>query len=130
MLAFERSQGRQSFYHILPKPLRIGLTFVIVLVGWVFFRTSDLHRAAAYLASMFGLSHAHPGADLLSGILYKPYYLLSFASAGVVVWAGQQTWDWTQRMTLPKTLACFALGWLALAIMVTQEYNPFIYFIF
>jgi len=130
MLAFERSQGRQSFYHILPKPLRIGLTFVIVLVGWVFFRASDLHRATAYLASMFGLSHAHPGADLLSGILYKPYYLLSFASAGVVVWAGQQTWDWTQRMTLPKTLACFALGWLALAIMATQEYNPFIYFIF
>jgi len=25
---------------------------------------------------------------------------------------------------------CCGLGWLALAVMATQEYNPFIYFIF
>ena len=42
----------------------------------------------------------------------------------------QKTWEWTQRMTLPKTALCFALGWLALVILATQEYNPFIYFIF
>jgi hypothetical protein len=33
-------------------------------------------------------------------------------------------------MTLPKTAICFALGWLALVVLATQEYNPFIYFIF
>src|SRR5205807_999676 len=130
MLAFERSQGREGFYHNLPKPLRIAITFLIVLLGWVFFRASDLPRALAYLASMFGLGHAQPGAVLLSGILYKPYYLLSLGIAALVVWAGKQTWDWTQRMTIPKTAVCFALGWLALVVLATQEYNPFIYFIF
>jgi alginate O-acetyltransferase complex protein AlgI len=103
---------------------------MIVLIGWVFFRASDLTRAAAYLASMFGLGHAEPGSALLSGVLYKPYYLFSLTLAAVVVWAGKQTWDWTQRMTLPKTAVCFALGWLALIVLATQEYNPFIYFIF
>ncbi len=130
MLAFERSQGREGFYHNLPRALRIAITFVIVLLGWVFFRASDLHRAGAYLASMFGLQHAAPGAALISGIVYQPYYLLSLGTAAVVVWLGRQTWDWTQIMTLPKTAVCFALGWVALAVLATQEYNPFIYFIF
>ena len=79
---------------------------------------------------MFGFGHAQPGATLLSGILYKPYYLLSIGIAALVVWAGKQTWDWTQQMTLPKTALCFGLGWLALVVLATQEYNPFIYFIF
>jgi alginate O-acetyltransferase complex protein AlgI len=79
---------------------------------------------------MFGLGHAQPGAALLSGIIYKPYYLLSICIAALVVWAGKQTWDWTQRMTLPKTAICFGLGSLALVVLATQEYNPFIYFIF
>jgi alginate O-acetyltransferase complex protein AlgI len=130
MLAFERSQGREGFYHNLPRPFRIALTFLIVLLGWVFFRAADLPHALAYLASMFGLGHAQPGAALLSGILYKPYYLISIAIAALVVWAGKQTWDWTQRMTIPKTATCFALGALALVVLATQEYNPFIYFIF
>jgi len=130
MLAFERSQGRESFYHNLPKPLRIGLTFVIVLLGWVFFRASNLRRAIEYLGAMFGLGHSLPAAALISGIIYKPYYVLSMAIAAITVWLGIQTWDWTQKMTLPKTAACFALGWLALIVLATQEYNPFIYFIF
>jgi alginate O-acetyltransferase complex protein AlgI len=45
MLAFERSQGRESLYHNLPRVLRIILTFVIVLLSWVFFepRTCTRH---------------------------------------------------------------------------------------
>ncbi|MGZ5004177.1 MAG: MBOAT family O-acyltransferase, partial [Chthoniobacterales bacterium] len=130
MLAFERSQGREGFYHNLPKPLRIVITFAIVLLGWVFFRASDLPRAGAYLASMFGLHRATASASLLSGIIYQPYYLLSLGLAAFVIWAGRQTWDWTQQLTLPKTAVCFGLGWLALVVLATQEYNPFIYFIF
>ena len=79
---------------------------------------------------MFGLRHAQPAADLISGIVYKPYYLISIAIAAIVVWAGRQTWDFTQQLTWPKAAVCCGLAWLALAVMATQEYNPFIYFIF
>jgi alginate O-acetyltransferase complex protein AlgI len=130
MLAFERSQGRQSFYHNLPRQLRVALTFLIVVIAWVFFRAPNLGRAAAYLGSMFGLNHVTPAADLISGIVYKPYYLISMAVAAIIVWFGTQTWDWSQRMTWPKAFACCGLLWAALAVMATQEYNPFIYFIF
>ncbi len=74
--------------------------------------------------------HAAPPADLIAGIVYQPYYLLSIALAAVVVWAGRQTWDWTQRLSMPKVAVCFSLAWLALVVLAVQEYNPFIYFIF
>jgi alginate O-acetyltransferase complex protein AlgI len=100
------------------------------LVGWVFFRAADLQQAVTYLLSMFGFGNAGPNAILLRGILYKPYYLLSIATAALIVWAGTQSWDWTQRMTPTKTAISFAVGWIALAVLTAQESNPFIYFVF
>jgi alginate O-acetyltransferase complex protein AlgI len=130
MLAFERSQGRESFYQKLPKSVRVALTFLIVLLGWIFFRASTLPRAVGYLASMLGLGPSPRGAALLSGIVYQPYYLLTIAVAALVVWTGPQTWDWTHRLTVPKVAACFALAWLSLTVLAAQAFNPFIYFIF
>jgi len=130
MLAFERSQGRKGVYHNLPKLVRIALTFVIVTIGWVFFRGGTLRGAVQYLGAMFHLHQPFPNASLIGGLIYKPYYILSILIAGIVVWFGRQTWDWSQEMTWPKTATCFALGWIALIVLATQEYNPFIYFIF
>ena len=79
---------------------------------------------------MFGVGEVQRGSSLIAGLIYKPYYVLSLTIAAVVVWTGKQTWDWTQQLTLPKAAACCALGWLALVTLATQEYNPFIYFIF
>ena len=70
------------------------------------------------------------GAGLIGGLIYQPYYLLSVLLAGVVAWAGVQTWDWTRRLTAPKGAFIFALFWVSLLVMATQAYNPFIYFIF
>jgi alginate O-acetyltransferase complex protein AlgI len=100
------------------------------MLGWVFFRAADLPRALGYLADMFGARALPDGARLISGVLFQPYLLLALALAALVVWAGRQTWDWTQRLTLGKAVLCIALGWLALVVLATQEYNPFIYFIF
>jgi len=130
MLAFERAQGKESLYRRLPRPIRIGITFFIVLITWVFFRASDLPAAVAYLKCMFGLGAPQDGAGLLGPILYNPYCALSFLIAGLVVWAGSQTWDWTKRLTWTKGAICLALFWLALTVLTTQAYNPFIYFIF
>jgi alginate O-acetyltransferase complex protein AlgI len=133
-LALERRLGKESFYRALPRPLRVAATFTIVLVGWVFFRARDLPAALAYLGTMFGGASLgggpQPGAALLAGVLYQPYYLLSLALAAVIAFAGPQTWDWSRRLSWPRGLAALGLLWLALAAMASQGYNPFIYFIF
>jgi alginate O-acetyltransferase complex protein AlgI len=130
MLALERLQGKDSLYRRLPGPARMAVTFVTVIFAWVFFRAADLPGAWAYIRSMLGLGAGQPGADLLSGLLYQPYYLFSLAVAAVIVWGAPQTWDFTRRMSWVKVGVVVGAMALALLALTTQSYNPFIYFIF
>lgn len=58
------------------------------------------------------------------------YHLIMFAVCGLVVWGCKQTWDHAQRITLLKVAGLTALFAWAVAVMWTQSYNPFIYFVF
>jgi alginate O-acetyltransferase complex protein AlgI len=130
LLAAERMQGSRPTWWRLPAPIRVAATFAVVLVTWVFFRAPDLSSAARYLASMAGAGAPHDGAALLAGIIYQPYYLLTFAAACIVTWTCPQTWDWSRTLTAPKAAAAAAAFVLAAAMLATQAFNPFIYFIF
>ncbi len=130
LLAAERIRGKASFYERLPRAARIGATFLLVSIGWVFFRARDLGDAFRYLGSMVGLSTAEPPALLLSGLIYQPYYLATVAIAAAVAFTAPQTWDWTRRLPLWKALVAIGLLWLSLIMLETQAFNPFIYFIF
>jgi alginate O-acetyltransferase complex protein AlgI len=130
LIVLERFRGRRSFYHRLPGPVRVGWTFLLVLVAWVFFRAPNLPSALAYLGQMAGVGAVDPGAGLISGVVYQPYYLGTFVLAALIVWGCPQTWDWTRRLTAPKAATVVALFVLAAVVLTTQAYNPFIYFIF
>ncbi|MBA2304839.1 MAG: MBOAT family protein, partial [Acidobacteria bacterium] len=67
LLAFERATG--GWGTRWPAPLRISVTFVIVLITWVFFRAADVPTAIRYLGDMAGLGTPHGGASLLAGII-------------------------------------------------------------
>jgi alginate O-acetyltransferase complex protein AlgI len=79
---------------------------------------------------MFGLGSAQAGADLLAGIMYQPYYVGVFALAAVVVWVAPQTWDFSRSITPVKAAITVTVMWLSMALLFTQSFNPFIYFIF
>ncbi len=130
MLGFERLQGKDSWYRRFRPPLKVALTFVILLFTWVFFRAKDLSAALNYCQTMLGFGARQDGSDLLAGLIYQPYYLLSFALAALVVWRCPQTWDFTREIRWPKAVYCLLVLLLALAVMETQAFNPFIYFIF
>ncbi|HSL82153.1 MAG TPA: MBOAT family protein, partial [Thermoanaerobaculia bacterium] len=129
-LAFERVLGKRPAYARLPRPLRVAITFLVVLVGWVFFRAPDLPAAGRYLAAMAGIGEPGPAAALLSGVLYRPHDLLAVGLAAAIAFAAPQTWDWTRRLAWWKGAACVLLLWLALVVLETEGYSPFIYFIF
>ena len=64
-------------------------------------------------ATCWRSARRRPGAGLLAGIVYGPYYLGTFLLAGVIVWTAPQTWDWTRTLTLPKAAAtsrCWSLA--------------------
>jgi alginate O-acetyltransferase complex protein AlgI len=130
MLVMERAQGKHALYHRMPKPFRVAVTFFIVLIAWVFFRTPDLAAAWSFLGSLFGLAAVQAGAGLLGGILYHPYYWGTFGLAAVIVWSCPQTWDWTRTVPPWKAVPIALALLVSLAVLMTQSYNPFIYFIF
>jgi alginate O-acetyltransferase complex protein AlgI len=130
LLVFERLGKKVRWYGRVPPPLRVAVTFSVLLVTWVFFRAPDLPQALRYLGDMLALDAPQEGAGLLAGIVYQPYYLGTVLLAGTVAWAGPQTWDWTRTLTWPKAGAIAALLAVAVAVLSTQAYNPFIYFIF
>ena len=83
-----------------------------------------------YLRCMLGIGPDGENTELLGGIIYQPYYLLTFVIAAGITWGMPQTWDWTRVLTWRKALLVILLLALALAALATQSYNPFIYFIF
>ena len=130
MLAVERLQGKDSAYRGLPGPVRMGVTFVIILFTWVFFRAPDLSSALEFCGAMLGIGTPQAGAGLLAGIVYKPYYLFLMLAAAGVTWLMPQTWDFTRRVTWPKIALVAGLTLISVISLTTQSFNPFIYFIF
>jgi len=130
MLAAERFHGKHGPFHRLPRPVQVGFTFLIVVVAWVFFRAKTLPAAIEYCRCLAGFGQATDGAGLIAGIIFQPYYIGSFLLAAAVAWGAPQTWDWTRSLNLRKAVLLVALFWLAVVVMTTQSYNPFIYYIF
>ena len=130
MLGAERLAGRTNFYQGLPSICRIGLTFIIVLFTWVFFRAPDLDSSIAYCASMLGLAATHDGSSLIAGIIYTPYLVGTVLCAAAIAWYGTQTWNFTRSITLPKAIVIGTLTATALILLAGTSYHPFIYFIF
>ena len=130
LLGVERAQGKDSLYRRLPAAVRVAITFLIVCIAWVFFRAADLPDALAYLGSMFGVTSPGEAAPLISALLYKPYYLATFAMAAAITWGAPQTWDWTRSLPVWKIALIMVLFAGSILVLATQSYNPFIYFIF
>ena len=128
-LAMERLMGKKSFYAGLPKLCRTAITFAVVCLAWVFFRAVDLPAAGHFLGNLFGAGDSQ-SSGLLMGLIGQPYYVLSFAVAALAVWTMPQSWDITRRMTWPKVAWCCVVLVVALVLLFSQSYNPFIYFIF
>ena len=129
-LALERAMGKRGPWSALPRPLRVALTFLVVTIGWVFFRAADLPAAGRYLAAMVGAADPGAAAALVPALIYDRYHLLVLILAAGIAFAAPQTWEWSRRLTWPKGLAALGLLLLALVAMASQGYNPFIYFIF
>ncbi len=130
LLAFERWFGKRSLYAGMPRPFRVGITFVLVLFAWVLFRAPNLGDALLFFGSMFGLAGGQGGSILLSAELYTQGNLIIMALCTLLAFQPRQAFDLSARITLPKAIALVLLFVLSLATMFVQAFNPFLYFQF
>ena len=131
LLIVERAAGGpERFWRFVPGPLRVASTFLLVTLAWVPFRAPDLATALDYYARLFSVSPGGASAAIVSAIVATPYLIGTFLIAGAVVWLAPQSWTWTRELGLGKGLASLTLLVLAVVALATQEFNPFLYFMF
>lgn len=129
LLAFERALGKRTVYKGFPKSFRVAITFMLVLVSWVFFRSPSLSDATAYLGCMFGFSGQNPSL-LLSSEMYSLYSLFISLLCALISFQPIEVGDWVETLTFWKAASLAPLFLYCIAAMFTQSFNPFLYFQF
>jgi alginate O-acetyltransferase complex protein AlgI len=130
MLAFERFMGKNSAYSLMPRPARVGLTFLIVCLAWVFFRADSFTQAHTYLTCLAGLHPVTTGQSLAMFPVYTPYHAMIFLVAAVLTWCAPNSWVVSRQITPAVAAMAAVLLLLSIMLMWTQTENPFIYFQF
>jgi alginate O-acetyltransferase complex protein AlgI len=131
LLCYERWLGKKNLYSHMPRPLSIGITFVLMLFSWVLFRADNLTAALHYFGAMFGMHAGSGTAALLAADIYTPLSLLVIGLSAILVFQPVQAHDWSHQ---PQTW--FRFSWLtplfvfSLMVMFSQSFNPFLYFQF
>ena len=127
LLALERARGGQALYAGLPRPLRVGFTFGLVLLSWAIFRAVDLNGLQAIYGGMFGLH----GTGEVIGLQHYNWraYLMVLLGLGIV-FTLPSSWVLVRRFHPGVMAAAIGLFLLAIAQRLATDYSPFIYFQF
>jgi alginate O-acetyltransferase complex protein AlgI len=130
LLAFERWFGKRTLYTGLPYSGRVAVTFVLVLISWVLFRSPTFPHALSYLGSMFGMTSAGTASLLLAAEIYTPYSLLILGLCAFLSFQRLEVYDWVEGLNWSRSVVLVPLFVLAVMAMFTQTFNPFLYFQF
>ena len=130
----------------LPHPARHAYTLLVVMAGWVFFRTENMGEAMQFFSALAGQSVASGDAHALSqyldvkvaflvilgAVLATPLSakinaaLIGAARNGDLVFAGPKA----AAYSLGNVVVLVSLFLLVLTAIASNAYNPFIYFRF
>lgn len=108
----------------LPKLVQQAITFLLVVVGWVFFRSTDLSMASSLLQKMAWLDGGDGSARL--GMLLVP----AIGIAAVIAHTGRNTFEMSHQWRRQAVVGWSVLWIAALARIVAASPSPFLYFQF
>ncbi len=124
------------------RPLQHGYTLLVVMVGWVFFRSETLPQALDYLAVLAGMGNgvASHWGRILQHETWLVLVVGSLAALPVAVrlanWRDaqkdRQQWGFRKELALESAIGiglCLLLAASAMRL-AAGTYNPFIYFRF
>lgn len=113
----------------------IIITFIISLVGWVFFRAENMAMAGDYLGRMFAFDFS-----MDNHLFEKKFYVLLFVGAFFAFWGGFkniESWQFQlfregkpMKVILPMFVISIVLFIVCVSAITSSGFNPFIYFRF
>jgi alginate O-acetyltransferase complex protein AlgI len=141
LISIEKLLGPDRLRRI-PRPLGVALTFGLVALGWVLFRSGTLRRAGGFYLLLFGLLPNGAGlASFPEIIADRALWLVSAIAIPCALAPALRLDRFLPRdpenpdtLPLPVLLARFALGLVILVVAASElcasNFNPFIYFQF
>jgi alginate O-acetyltransferase complex protein AlgI len=105
----------------LPRGVAVAVTFLLVTLGWVFFRMTGMDETLSVFAALFGL---HGGGEALTARAYVP-----IAIAALLMWGLPEERTWRlERFGYPRIAAVAAL--LVVSLFWINQSRVFLYFRF
>lgn len=127
LLAMERRLGKAAPYAMLPRPLQVLGTFVLVLFGWTLFRAHGMAGLVAIGGGMLGVHGAGgPLAAPLHGVLAYGALALGLC----IAFAMPRSDLLVQRFRPAVMLGVAAAFLLAVSHLFAGSHSPFLYFRF
>jgi len=117
----------QSVLHKVPTVFRWVFTMLLVMIGWVFFASSDLNAAVIYLRGLF---HTAENANIPSLLGWIPLFVIGSIAATPFFAKLWKRWDGTNAAAISETVLCLFALVFSVASLVSGSYNPFLYFRF
>lgn len=126
----------------LPRFARVGITFLFVICGWVFFRSNSLAYAFEFLGHMFAILPSSPTPQMaliydtsnrslaMLALAVMLSFLPFFAGKKITPSVIHQV-QWGKGFpSLSLNVAALLLLFLSAAALATSSFHPFIYFQF
>ena len=114
-----------------PKAVQHLYAILCFVLGWVIFYFDDMGQMGAFFRALFTLKDGWLGHD--AGVLCLRYLPVLLAGAAASLPLGHRAYEWVTRQRwgyAAVTAGCVALLALLTALLISQSYNPFLYFRF
>ena len=114
----------------MPKALRHVLTMLIVVIGWVFFSAESFSSAAAYLGAMFGGGAGFTDANTAFLLLSNGFPFAVMTACALGAFRHPPKFKNERTHLIVQAVGYAAVFALCVACLVSDSYNPFLYFRF
>lgn len=130
LLALERLARPLGLGQRLPAALCIILTFSIVSLTWVVFRSDSLFSAGQYYTALLGGTDPGGSAWWTQELLLNRQNVLVLLVAALITWVGCPAADFVEGAGRLRWGVLTILFWICLVAMAAQAGNSFLYYFF
>ena len=115
----------------IPLPLRHIGTLIVVMIGWVFFSSENIAQSGDFIGSLIGLGEGGFIDNQAKYLIVEnafAVFTMGLSAAGVFDMIS--TREETRGYKILKCLLYIIIFLLSIAYLVSETYNPFLYFRF
>ncbi len=117
------------------KPITVLISFTFTVVGWVFFRSADLHFAFGYIRQLFSFSSSIISPLTLNNRFWTMLIIAAAISFYPMFGSFQKKLDaigsrWEKTILILKASVLLILLIICISDINGSDFNPFIYFRF